>query len=295
MAQGRPTKDILDYLEPPTKAHVGHEKYLKSPANSFLVHTIEAKDAVEKCRKDFRKNRKTKSLNSSSKDSLQYIVLATLPLIMGHFETYQKYLFAGLFDMSIYLDKFVIKDFFKRLSEDKKHKRSYNIEINLEHIALYRDVKADSMGLLLVNSMSDWHNPESVNHYFDAFGLKNQLFSNQQSEWIKILWQLRHSIVHNGGTLTLADSQKNPKLANLGQKQLAFKDNFIIELCRKFHELIEEVNRNLHRAFCNNLSPSFAGNVDVKRKIDDFFTLKDANNSWLINSTNPSANSNVNP
>lgn len=274
MKQGRRPKTITDYFVKATDAHVSHQEYLRSPANSFLQHTKEAKDAIEKCRNDFKKNSKD-NLNSDGCDSLQYIVLATLPLIMGHFETYQKYLFAGLFDMSIYLKEFSPKEFFDQLKKGK------NIELKIEDIALYRDDGIDSMGLLLVHSLGDWHNPITVNHYFNAFNIFNNLFSSKQIELLQILWQLRHSIVHNGGTLTLADAQKIPELKKYGGRQIAFEDLFIRELCRRFHTVISDVNTRLENKFRKSLMDNLR--EDANQRISRFFGLPDANKSLLNN------------
>ena len=152
---------------------------------------------------------------------------------MGHFETYQRYFFAGTFDLSVYLSGFDVDDFFKKLSKET------NIQLDWPRLAAHRSTGASSVGTLLSDSMSGWHAPERVNKYFGCFGLPHQVFNNDDKERLLTLWQLRHSIVHTGGTLSLADAQKVGSLNNFGGRNISFENNFIFEVSRKLHPLVQ--------------------------------------------------------
>jgi len=101
----RSPKEFHEYLAPPTNAHVGHDDYLNSPATAFLKYTVEAKSSVDLCIRRFTR-KAGGAYRKDSLDSLQHLVAAMLPAVMGHFETYQRYLFAGMFDLSAHLVKF---------------------------------------------------------------------------------------------------------------------------------------------------------------------------------------------
>lgn len=75
-----------------------------------MKYFVEAKSAINLCMRHFPKN-KDKNYQKDALDSLQHLVVASLPAIMGHFETYQRYLFAGMFDLSVFLKDFDV-DFF---------------------------------------------------------------------------------------------------------------------------------------------------------------------------------------
>ena len=81
-----------------------------------LRHLVEAKSAIDLCTRKFPKNIDG-SYSKASLDSLQHLGVSVLPTIMGHFETYQRYLFGGLFDRSIHLEELNVDAFFTRLNK----------------------------------------------------------------------------------------------------------------------------------------------------------------------------------
>src|SRR5674476_632871 len=149
----RSPKEFHEYLAPPTNAHVGHDDYLNSPATAFLKYTVEAKSSVDLCIRRFTR-KAGGAYRKDSLDSLQHLVAALLPAVMGHFETYQRYLFAGMFDLSAHLVKFDVDAFLARLSKDQ------DLSIDPRRLAAYRGVGAQSIGLLLSDSVSGWQNPK---------------------------------------------------------------------------------------------------------------------------------------
>ena len=188
-------KEFQSYLAEPTKAHVGNGDYLASPASAFLRYAVEAKSSVDLCCRSFAK-KSDGSYRKDSLDSIQHLVAAMLPAMMGHFETYERYLFAGMFDLSSNLTKFDVDRMLTRLDN------LGGLSIDPRRVAAYRGIGAQSIGLLLADSLSGWQWPERVNDYFETFDLKRQFLANDDCRRLSVLWQLRHSIVHTGGTLS---------------------------------------------------------------------------------------------
>ncbi|MBW4465455.1 MAG: hypothetical protein KME07_08440 [Pegethrix bostrychoides GSE-TBD4-15B] len=269
---GRPQKDFHEYLAEPSTAYVGHEDYLTAPAIAFLKYAIEAKCTVDLCIRKFPKQNSRKYTKDSA-DSLQHLVSAMLPSLMGHFETFQRYLFAGTFDRSVYLQDFDAEKFFKTLSKDVQ------VSFDPVRLAAHRHLGVTSVGLLLADSLSGWHNPNKVNSFFNAFSLQRQLFNSDHCAKLAVLWQLRHSIVHTGGTLTLPDAQKVPALSKLGDKKVVFEKHFIFEVARKLHPLVKEATEGIGTAFQSKIISGI--DVQAQKDIDEFFKVKSSIGAWL--------------
>lgn len=270
--RGKPVKEFEQYLTEHTHSHVSHADYLKSPATAFLKCTIEAKDAIELCIKHFPKT-ENEGYTKASKDSLQYLVAASLPTIMGHFETYQRYLFAGIFDLSVYLTEFDTDKFFAKLAKET------SITVDWTMLAAYRDIGQRSIGTLLSDSMTGWHDPEKVCRYFEAYSLGHQLYSKKDIERLKTLWQLRHSIGHTGGTLSFADAQKVKSLNTFGGNQIAFEKQFTFEVARKLHPIIKLGTEGLGKNFEAKVLPDTT--AEQREKISEFFSVKSSVPTWL--------------
>lgn len=269
---GRPIKEFESYLVDGGASHVDHNQYVLCPASAFLKYTLEAKSAVDLCIRHFPKNN-NQSYSKASQDSLEHLVSAMLPAVLGHFETYQRYLFAGIFDRSVHLTKFDVAGFFKKLE------KVTSCSIDLTRLAAHRGLGAKSIGLLLADSVSGWHNPKTVNAIFDAFGLSFQLFSNDDSKRLLVLWQLRHSLVHTGGTITLADAQKVSALSSHGNRTIVFDKQFIFEVSRKLHLLIKNATNRIETAFIDRLLPTTTD--EVRSEIKNFLLVHSSVSVWL--------------
>ena len=270
--KGKPPKEFHEYLTAPTKAHVGHKDYLISPGSAFLKYTVETKSAIDLCVRKFPKNLDG-TYSKNSLDSLQHLVVAVLPAIMGHFETYERYLFAGVFDLSVFLSGFKVESFFKKLNKES------SISIDLIRLSAHRGLGASSIGTLLADSLNGWHDADRVNTFFNAFNLDYRLYGNDDCARLAVLWQLRHSIVHTGGTLTLPDAQKVPELQNYGDNQLVFENNFIFEVSRKLHQIVKTATEGIGNAF----EAKMLQNLDQNEldKINKFFEVKSSVPAWL--------------
>lgn len=265
-------KEFHEYIIEGSRAHVSHEDYLNSPATAFLKYTIEAKDAIDLCARQFPKNADGR-YSQASLDSLQHLTVAVLPSIMGHLETFQRNLFAGLFDYSVLIQNFKVENFFENL------KKTCSPTIDLVRLSAHRGIGASSIGALLADSLSGWHDPKRVNSYFNAFGLGHQLFSNDDCSKLSVLWQFRHSVVHTGGTITLPDAQKIWELKTFGGRQVIFEKNFIFEVSRKLHPIIKRSTEGIGRSFTTKMIDNIP--IEVSRKIDKFFEVKSTISVWL--------------
>lgn len=256
------------------------DEYSKMPATAFLRATVSAKCAADLCLKSFKTTRRG-DYNASASKAIQIINAGLLAYIMGNFETYQKYLFAQMFEYSVYLKKFDVESFVKRIKEAAKID---NIDISIVKFAGYRD-NAHSVGLVIAENLKNWQSPTIVNKYFSAFALNDisghpkAFFSNDNIKDLSILWQMRHSIVHTASTLTLPDSQKNEALKEYGGKSIVLDKSFIIEVVRKFHPIIKEATERMQSLYVHNVHDNVQ--IDIKNKIDTIFIVKSSCNAWL--------------
>jgi hypothetical protein len=264
------------YVEEPTAAQVGHGDYAKSPGTAFLRYLVEAKDAVSLCVRSFSK-KQDGTWTKDSKDSLQHIITAMLPAIMGHFETYQRYLFAGMFDKSTHLTNLDIAEFSARLTKASRSDHAQSID--LRRLGAHRGLGVESVGLLLADSLTGWHKPTTVNAYFDAFGLRRKFLANREAGEIEQLWQLRHSIVHTGGTLSLPDAQKVTSLAHLGGRRLAFQPSFTLEVARKLHPVVYSSTVGMGTSYTARLLPTTS--LADRNAVSELFSVKSSVSAWI--------------
>ena len=238
-----------------------------------MSYTLVAKDAIEKCKKSFEK-KANNHLTVDSQIAIQNLTNSALASIMGYFEMYEKYLFAAMFEKSVFLSSFVESTFFKETLDKSMDK----VEIPFSQLSSYRNSTV-STGLIIANSLGSWHNPEVVNNYFKAFGLRINAFSNDDIVDLKALWQLRHSIVHNGATITKADAQKVEQLKEFGDQKIVLSNKFIYDLSKLMHSMVFNANKRLEQAFLANLIPTVT--TDERTEISKIFEVRSRNTTWL--------------
>lgn len=271
MNKGRPEKEFQEYIVDANGRHIVHEDYLRSPATAFLRYTVEAKDAANYCQNYFGKNNDG-TYRKDAQDSLQHILSAFLPAIMGHFETYQRHLFAGVFEYSSLLHRFDVEGFLKKLEKD------YSVKISPLRLAAYRGFNAP-VGVLLADTLPGWHHPERVNSYFKAFGFKKEFFSSDDCKRLRILWQLRHSIVHTGGSITIPDAQKISELEPYGDKPVVFDNQFVFEVSRKMHPLVQKATNRIESSFLDTLQDNIVS--EDRQALEELFEVKSSVAVWL--------------
>jgi hypothetical protein len=232
---------IEDYLEDVDWHRTSLVDYLDCPATTFLIYVNDAYDAFQHCRNKFTKLKDGKTFNKDSRESLQHISSALFATIMGHFETYQKSLFAGLIDRSATFEAFNIDDFLKNL---KKAAGDRELQINSSRMLSLRGAPAQ-IGYVVADSIGGWQDPNRVNAYFKSFNFKRPVFSNDILSEILTFWQLRHSIVHTGAWLTKPDAQKVAQLSKLADKPIIFQEGMINWFSRKIHQIVKNVNSEL--------------------------------------------------
>ena len=165
---------------------------------------------------------------------------------MGHFETYQKSLFAGIVDWSINIEEFDFDKFKKSLSGSN----AGSFEVDLNRMMAQRGSLAH-VGYVIADSLGGWHNPARVNAYFQGIGLKQNIFSGDQISDLNVLWQIRHSIVHTGAYITAADAQKIARLSSKSDCPIIFDHRFYNWFSRKMHRISIDINNRL-RASCKD-------------------------------------------
>lgn len=279
-----PARNFEDYIIEAEHKPITLEDYAKSPATAFLRYVVSAKDAANQCLLKFKTTARSRTYTRDALDSIHLINAGLLAAIMGNFETYQKYLFANMFECSIYLNHFELQKFLKGLKESVKAEKSTKFEIDFTRIAGYRDSKV-SVGLVLADQLSNWQSPLIVNSFFKSYGLadvhghKLEFYSNADKEKLSVLWQMRHSIVHTASTITLPDSEKVTSLNRFGGKVISLDTQFIYEVARKLHPIIKSATKNMKDVYIHNLSATTP--ADVLTKISDIFKVSSTCNAWL--------------
>jgi hypothetical protein len=269
----RARKEFYKYIRANSSKHPLTD-YSDSPASAFLKYAIDAVRAYEQCERNFQKNMAGDYVKGSL-SAIQIINAGLLATIMGNFETYQKYLFANMFEYSIYLNKFDVAHFLGKFK---------SLGIDITKLAAYRNNEI-GVGLIIAENLKNWQTPISVNTYFKNFELEDaarrrlNIYSNDTQESLSILWQMRHSIVHTASTITIPDSQKVEKLAGFGNKTIALEPNFISEVVRKLHPIIQDATNNMKSIYLHNLKAGL--DVSLTTKIDNIFAVSSPRSSWL--------------
>jgi hypothetical protein len=269
---GAPSKGPEKYLiDDPYNHHITYSDYLESPAKAFLYYACDVGNASKKVNNKFSV-KKDGNLNKNATINEHHINTALLPALMGHFETFQRVFFARMFDFSVYLNGFDVKLLEKFAKDNLK-----NNGLDFIKASGYR-LKEASIGLLVADSMHGWHSPEKVNEFYRLF-IHGDFYDKDSTEFLEILWQFRHSIVHTGGTLTPPDAQKVKSLNGLGEKRILFDENFISEIVRKYHKIIKQSVDGTKTKYIGKLVSSVMDSE--KEQINLLFTVDSRNKSWL--------------
>lgn len=265
-------KALESYLVDASAHRTSMAAYAERPATAFLRYLCDAYDAFVHCMNKFTK-KSDGTYNKDSEDSLRHIACAVLGTAMGHFETYQKAVFAGLVERSASLPAFDVDRFLKSLDQ-----RGGDFQISPSRLLAFRTLSAP-VGLVIADSLGGWHNPPRVISYIKAMGLKQDMYSNSEVDDLNVLWQLRHSIVHTGAWLTIPDANKVKRLAAFRDKPIVFNPAFISAFSRRLHKIVKKANGRLLADCIASLGVS--GDPAVVRAISNFLDVKSPKSTWL--------------
>jgi hypothetical protein len=253
-------KKLEAYLVASDAAHrTSLDSYATCPGKTFLSYVCDAHDAFVHCENKFT-TKQDGTYNKDSEESLRHISCALLGTIMGHFETFQKTLFAGLLERTGYLPAFDTEHFFKGL----KKVTDRDVSISPARLMAFRKLNAP-VGLVLADSLNSWHDPVRVGSYVRAILPASNCFDSSAVEDLSVLWQLRHSIVHTGAWLTFPDAQKVLPLSTWGGKAIIFEHTFVNAVARRFHLIVQACNANIQGAVTKAL-----GNAPQQETVDSF-------------------------
>lgn len=268
----RQKKEFVDYIELlDDPDEVSLETYSRSPATAFLQQAVHMVNATDYCKGHFAK-KKNDEFTKDAQDTIYRLSSAMLASLMGHFETYQHFLFAGLLETTRLAPSFDVDTCVKNL---EKHG---NLTVDLVRVSSFRG-QPTPIGQILADNLKGWHYPRKVNSYFKAVVPKHDLYTNKEVSELQVLWQLRHSIAHTAGWLTQPDSQKISALIGHGNRPVRLNREFIPAVARRFHSIVERSVKALEKQYVASLNGELAERE--KQEIDDLFRVESPRNTWL--------------
>ncbi len=266
------TLSVLDYLTDPVTDRVSYDDFLTRPFHAFLRQSVHLADAFNSCLRHFPKKPVRKDeYTKDSIHSMQEIATPLLASLMSNLELLQRSVYAKLFDLSSHIPDFDTTKLLKNL-------RSADVDVGIHHVVGYRGAPA-AAGNIVANALSGWHDPRKVNQYFKALLNIGPFYPDEVHDELGVLWQMRHSIVHTGGTLTAPDSQKLLPLVQYGERAVVFRHQFILAVVVRFHKILKGVRDNFYPKVTARFKTRYRDSV--KRQIDELFFLDSPRKSWL--------------
>ena len=266
---GRPAKKFTDYIRRDISEVCSLDDYAASPASTFCEEIVDISDAVAHCIRNFPKKTNAE-LTEASEDSLGQITAATLGTIMGHFELYQRFTFSTAFELTRHLPNFDFKNCARDLTKDS------GLNIDVSTLMAYRGQPAP-IGQLVADNLHSWHDPDKVNRYFKAIFSSLNFYSSQEADSLRVLWQLRHSMVHTGGWLTLPDAQKVHQLRAYGGQGIFLSENFTEVVARRLHQIVARATSRLDKAMAGHFPSEILTSDEYKK----FVAIKSPRRVWL--------------
>lgn len=265
-------KTFVDYIEvsdDPSESSL--EVYARSPAAAFLAQAVHLSNATEYCTRTFAR-KKDGTFTKDAQDTIYRISSATLASLMGHFETYQHFLFAGLLETTRLMSAFEIDSC---IADLKKHG---NLAVDLVRVSAFRG-QPTPIGQIMADNLNGWHYPQKVNSYFKAVVPNHDFYTKKEVRELKVLWQLRHSTVHTAGWLTQPDSQKVEALSGHGNREIRLNYQFVPAVARRFHSVVSRSVRALEKKVRNSLDDAL---MDIEtEEIDNLFLVDSPRKAWL--------------
>ena len=265
--KGAPQKKPETYLTARAGTAFSLADYTAKPAVSFLTQVVEAKNSFDYCKRKFEVGG---ALTPEAKDNLQQVTGPLFAATMGHFETFQKCFFAGLFDSTRLLENWSPESWMKSVGT--------GIDFSAARLMAYRGQGAQ-IGLLFADALRNWHSPEAVNSFYKCFGSGCDLFDAHEVADLEVLWQIRHTLVHTGGWLTLPDAQKVKRLSGKGDSALAFNEKFMLAFTRLMHRVVKSAVGRIE----TKLRPRLRTDLDAseKQEFDDLVKVDSPSPSFF--------------
>lgn len=261
-------KDFTEYIDAETVSYHSLTDYAKRPCSVFLKEISSIEKTITYCKKNLPKS--TKAKPTYSDQALSTLTIAALGILMGQFELYQRFTFSSTFELSRYMPKFDLDRCIKSLQKES------NLQLDICHLSAYRGQPAP-IGQLIADNLSGWHMPRKVNFHMKAILNNLDFYSTVDIEALRVLWQLRHTMVHTGGWLTLPDAQKIPELSKHGDKAIFFYDGFTEAVVRRFHVIAARSTERLSKALNDNLS----ADVLASKEFKDLVNISSPKRSWI--------------
>lgn len=265
----RKPKSFASYIKD-ARPPVSDLRCPEEPGTLFLFELVQLSDAVRHCANKFPK-KKNGDYTKDSQESLHRLCAATHAAVMGHFEAFEKSIFARLFEASRLLKSFDQAKFVKQLD-------NWNVRVSLERLHAYRG-NSTSVGSVFADSLPGWHNPWKVNAYFKGIVPGRTFFANEHVKDLGTLWQIRHTIVHTGGVLTDGDAHKVPQLTEYAGKSLIVDHRFADAVFRRMHKLVEASVGELETGFRADVVAGLSAHEETE--INSLFTVRSSRGSWL--------------
>lgn len=267
-----PSKPFTSYLEDAPEGWIdAFELYQRSPPTAFLSEIVHLSDGINHCVRHF-KRKKDGDYTKDSQDSIHRLSAATLAAIMGHFEIFQKYLFAGLLEATRLIPTFDVAECCKKLERDAR------LSIDVGRLTAYRG-RPTPIGQVIADNLAGWHDPNKVNAHFKTIVPDLQFYSNAQCEELRVLWQLRHSIVHTAGWLSDPDAQKVRELNALGGKPIVLGADFVLAVARRFHPMVVRAIGRLREKFLDLLPEDLE--QSEQGEVNELFLVETPRKSYL--------------
>ena len=265
-------KTFISYLDdaPPGWPDALGE-YPRMPGTAFLKEVVHLSDAINQCRRHFKKTPGGK-YTGASMDSLYRLNAAALAAILGHLEAYQRFLFAGMIEATRHIPGFRVDEFCRRLEQATR------VSMDMSRALAYRGQRVP-IGQLIVDNLSGWHDPERVNQYVRALIPDFNFYGKRECRELRVLWQLRHSVVHTGSWLTAPDSQKVRELAALGDKPILLGERFIEVVAQRIHPIVKSATERVGARFKGRLPLDM--DTEERRNVDLLFAVESSRKSWF--------------
>ncbi len=235
--------------------------YGTAPAKALLRYIMEVRKSYKEVYGKYDLNVR----REGQADSSSHIGCALLGAAMGHFETYQRSLFAGLLDLADSLPTFNSSKFLRQI----KKECGFEVTISPERLLAHRGTDI-TCGIVFADALGGWHNPQRVNSYFSALGVR-PLFSNNDLSDIEVLWQLRHSIVHSASSIRVQDAAKVSRLWKFRGKQIILDHGFFDTMSLRISEIVLAANGRLSEN-CKSLIGNDA-HPFISTLFEDFFKV----------------------